>query len=222
MSTKELKRRRMFFMKEKERDRKRAGRIERPFYDRTPLEWLSPGMKTVGVVISLTNFGAYIDIGTDCDGLLHVSQLSHDEFVSHARQKLSPGQEVTVTIRSLDAELKKLHLTMLPEYIVQDELSVKQDRIPLEELQVDDELWGELKRVTDYGAFVEIGCAVDGFLHFMDHPNWSDNRHPNEFMKRGDRVRIWVSDVDTELQRVKLTAVRPDKLPGPRRDSIFV
>lgn len=213
-------------MKEKDRERKQAAMIERPWTnaDRTPMELLSPGIKTVGVVISLTNFGAYIDIGTDCDGLLHISQISHDEFISHPRQKLSPGQEVTVTIRSLSAELKKMHLTMLPEDVLEQEIALKEvgDRIPLEDLQVDDELWGELKRVTDYGAFVEIGCAVDGFLHFMDHPDWSDNRHPSQFMKRGDRVRIWVLDVDLQTQRVKLTAMRPDNLPGPRRDTIFL
>jgi small subunit ribosomal protein S1 len=216
----------MFFMKEKDQERKRASRIDRPwsYADRTPLALLSPGIKTVGIVISLTSFGAYVDIGTDVDGLLHVSQISHGEFVSHPRQKLSPGQEVTVTIRRLSAELKKLHLTMLPDEILQEEKELQEvgDRIPLDELQVDDELWGELKRVTDFGAFVEIGCVVDGFLHFMDHPEWADSQHPSAFMKRGDRVRIWVLDVDRELNRVKLTAVRPDKLPGPRRDAIFL
>merc|ERR1711862_834829 len=95
-----------------------------------------------------------------------------------------------------------------------------EDRIPLEDLRVDDELWGELKRVTDFGAYVEVGTRVDGWLHFMDHPTfaWSNGEHPSDYMRTGDRVRVWVSDLDLQRQRLKLTANRPSHLPGPRRD----
>lgn len=221
----------LLFMKEKQRERKRASRVKRPvsFDDRTPLAALIPGMELTGICISLTNFGAYIDIGTEVDGLLHISQMSCENFVEHPRQVVAPGDEIAVTVRSINPERKKLHLTMLPPDIVQQQLeneaseAIVKDRIPLTDIQVDDELWGELKRVTDFGAYVEVGAAVDGFLHFMDHPDFGNGLresrpHPTDFMRRGDRVRVWVSDVDLEQNRIKLTAHRPNHLPGPRRE----
>jgi len=211
------------YMKQKKKERKDDGRVQRPlsFQDRTPLAALIPGMETSGIVISLTAYGAYVDVGTECDGLLHVSQLSNTFFVEHPRQMLTPGDEVMVRVRSTFPERKKLHLTMLPlEVLEAEQEDDVDDRIPLLEIQSDDELWGELKRVTDYGAYVEVGAEVSGFLHFMDHPafGWSQGSHPSEFMTVGDRVRVWVMDVDNEQRRVKLTANRPTHLPGPRRE----
>mmetsp|Transcript_5248 Transcript_5248/g.7408 ORF Transcript_5248/g.7408 Transcript_5248/m.7408 type:complete len:371 (-) Transcript_5248:2311-3423(-) len=226
------KRRLMMSYKKSQQDKKRASRVKRsiPFDERTPLTALTDGMDLTGTVISLTNFGAYIDVGTECDGLLHVSQMSDTVFVEHPRQIMSPGDEVSVKVRSKNPELKKLHLTMLSEEALQREATKKsndeedgEDRIPLDDLDVDDELWGEIRRVTDYGAFVELGAVVDGFLHFMDHPQFADHigEKPKAFMNVGDRVRVWVSDVDMEKNRIKLTANRPKDLPGPRREVIY-
>jgi small subunit ribosomal protein S1 len=211
------------FMRKKEKDKKNDARVQRPlsFKDRTPLAALVPGMETKGTVISLTPYGAYVDIGTECDGLLHVSQMSSTTFVEHPKQVVTPGDEVTVRIRSTSPERKKLHLTMLSAEVLQAEKEDNvEDRIPLSEIQVDDELWGEMKRVTAYGAYVEVGAEVSGFLHFMDHPafGWSDGSPPSEFMTVSDRVRVWVMDVDNEQRRIKLTANRPQHLPGPRRE----
>ena len=168
------------YYKKKQQENKRASRVVRPipFTDRTPLSVLTPGQEISGVVISLTSYGAYIDVGSECDGLLHISQMSNTFFVEHPRQILNPGDEVTVRIRSTNPEKKKLHLTMFSKEDLEKEKEDSEDdkdRIPLTEIQIDDELWGELKRVTDYGAYVEVGAEVDGFLHFMDHPSWGWN-----------------------------------------------
>eukprot|EP00977_Amphora_coffeiformis_P003933 scaffold787_cov113-Amphora_coffeaeformis.AAC.4 len=215
----------MMYFKEKQREKKDASRIKRPlpFDQRTPLSVLLPGMNVTGTVISLTAFGAYVDIGTECDGLLHVSQISNEFFVEHPKQVLTPGDEITVKVRTLDVDKKKLHLTMLPDDVVEQQQAMRgaeqDERIPLEEIYVEDELWGELRRVTDYGAYVEVGAVVDGWLHFMDHPafGWANGAHPSKYMTPGDRVRVWVSDVDHTQRRIKLTANRPSHLPGPRR-----
>lgn len=211
----------LMYYKEKQLERKRASRIQRPlgFHERAPLTAFSPGMEVTGVVISLTKYGVYVDVGTECDGLLHISQITRDYFVEHPRQVFKPGDEVVVKIRSTSPELKKLHLTMLNED--DDEENDEDDnaaesRITLQELELDDELWGEIKRVTDYGAYIEVGAVVDAFMHFMDHPLWDDGNHPSEFMKKGQRVRVWVADLDMEQKRIRVTANRPAHLPGPR------
>jgi len=178
-----------------------------------------------GTVISLTDFGAYVDIGSGCDGLLHVSQMTREEFVEHPRQVVTPGMEVDVRVLRVSPDLKKMQLTMLPEETLAVESAAKEERmggerIALEGLGVDDELWGEIRRVTAFGAYVEVGAVVDGWLHFMDHPLFGNvpGAKPKEFMEVGQRIRCWVSGVDLELKRVKLTANRPEDLPGPRRE----
>lgn len=219
------KRQLLMFVKKQQRQKKRLSKIQRPLsvgsHERTPLEDVEIGSERDGTVISLTPFGAYVDVGSTCDGLLHVSQLSTEVFVEHPRQILSPGDQVVVRVRSTNAQLNKMHLTMLPLEALEEEQKDAEsadERIDLEEIQIDDELWGQVKRVTDYGAYVEVGAAVDGWLHFMDHPSWDGKMHPSEFMTRGQRVRVWVSDVDRTQKRLKLTAHRPSHLPGPKRE----
>ena len=99
--------------KKTEQERKRNSKIERPlgFDERAPLSAYPTGMEVTGTVISLTNYGAYVDVGTECDGLLHISQITRDFFVEHPRQVLTPGEEILVKVRSSNPELKKLQLT---------------------------------------------------------------------------------------------------------------
>lgn len=217
----------MFQYKKSQKKAKSLSKVTRPFAinspDRIDLSDLVPDEMYNGTVISLTDFGAYVDIGSGCDGLLHVSQITREDFVEHPRQYLSPGDQVDVRLVRVSPELKKMQLSMLPMEVLSVEREDKdemEDRIPLSDLDVDDELWGEIKRVTAFGAYVELGAVVSGWLHFMDHPLYGNapGAKPREFMKVGERIRCWVSGVDTELNRIKLTANRPEFLPGPRRE----
>lgn len=210
------------YVKNAQREKKRLARVERPipFDMRTPLPALVPGSKMRGTVISLTNFGAYVDIGTECDGLLHISQMSKTNFIQHPREIMSPGDEIEVVIGSVNPTRKKLHLSLFEEVEVPEEERIEDDdRIPLDDVNVEDEMWGIIKRVTDFGGYIELGAEVQGFLHFMDHPYFGEvpGAHPSTYMEAGQRVRVWVADVDRELNRIKLTAKRPRDLPGPRR-----
>lgn len=224
-SAADKKRKMMFYYKDMERKAKRSSRVTRPLPTNSParvkLSSLSIGDARNGTVISLTDFGAYIDVGSECDGLLHVSQITRKQFVEHPRQVLSPGDEVEVKVSRLSPGLKKMHVTMLSEEEQQSEILDEddgEDRIPLDDLSINDELWGEIKRVTAYGGYVELGTAVQGWLHFMDHPEFVHGATPKEFMNVGDRIRCWVANVDLDSNRIKLTAIRPEDLPGPRRE----
>lgn len=235
----EKKRRLLMQFKESQRKDKLRAKVRRPLplqsTERTPFQDVVIGSVRNGTVISLTDFGAYVDVGTtECDGLVHVSQMSREVggFVSHPRQVMKPGdklENLTVTRAELP---RSLQLTMLTAeerqrdryYDDEDEDDEDDDveKIALDTLYVDDELWGEVKRVTNYGAYVELGAEVDGFLHFMDHPTFSvvPGQHPSEYMAPGQRVRVWVSHVDLDKNRIKLTALRPRSLPRLKRDMI--
>eukprot|EP00586_Coscinodiscus_wailesii_P007542 CAMPEP_0172490846 /NCGR_PEP_ID=MMETSP1066-20121228/21424_1 /TAXON_ID=671091 /ORGANISM="Coscinodiscus wailesii, Strain CCMP2513" /LENGTH=355 /DNA_ID=CAMNT_0013259529 /DNA_START=102 /DNA_END=1169 /DNA_ORIENTATION=+ len=219
------KRRMMEFYKKTQNRKRRDSRVKRPlpFTARTPLSNLTINSNINGTIISLTDFGVYVDVGTECDGLLHISQITRDEFIVHPRQCFSPGDEVDVRVKNFNPDMKKLWLTMLPieeEEEEENEDNDGEDRILLEDVAVDDELWGEIVRVTDYGAYIDMGVEVTGFLHFMDHPDFGivKGAHPREFMSVGQRVRVWASDVDGERRRIKLTANRPESLPVLKRE----
>ena len=204
---------------------KRSSRIVRPFAtdapERVSLAEMEVQKEYNGTVISLTDFGAYVDIGTECDGLLHVSQITRDRFVEHSRQVLSPGDKIDVSLIKSSLSLKRMQLSMLPQEIREDEDEDEeefQERIVLEDLSSNDELWGQIKRVTSFGAYVELGAVVSGWLHFMDHPEFEYGTTPDSIMRVGDRIRCWVANVDEEKERIKLTANRPKELPGPRRE----
>ena len=234
VSKQDQKRQMYMHFKKQQRIRKKESYVQRPLplYNRTlALADLQVGQVLPNAtVISLTNFGAYLDVGTTCDGLLHVSQMSRETFVSHPREMLQPGDILhnQVRVYSVNPEKQKLQLTLLENNGVVTDDDSDEDRISLADIQVDDELWGIVKRVTHYGAYVEVGAVVDGFLHFMEHPEWHRNhdeedasatpQRPSDLMQVGDRLRIWVSDVDEIQQRIKLTALRPSGLPGPRRE----
>jgi transcriptional accessory protein Tex/SPT6 len=219
------KRRMLMFYKKAAAETKRMSRVERPLPvksdERIALQDLAVGEIYNGTVISLTSFGAYVDIGSECDGLLHVSQITRERFIEHPKQALTPGDQINVTLVRVSPALKKMHLSMLPKEVLEEEDEDQDDfdeRIPLEDLATDDELWGEIKRVTSYGAYVEVGAVVQGWLHFMDHPEFEFGKVPSDFMKVSDRIRCWVSNKDEDNLRLKLTAIRPKDLPGPRRE----
>jgi len=219
------KRRMMMYYKKAAAETKRQSRIERPLplnsKERIALKDLILGEVYNGTVISLTKFGAYVDIGSECDGLLHVSQITRDKFVEHPKQMLTPGDRIDVTLLRANPDLRKMQLSMLPQEILEEETMNEDDvdeRIPLEDLATNDELWGEIKRVTSFGSYVEVGAVVQGWLHFMDHPEFEYGKVPSDFMKVRDRIRCWVSNTDEDNQRLKLTAIRPTDLPGPRRE----
>lgn len=186
---------------------------------RKPLSAFEKGQEVNATVISLKPFGAYIDIGSSRDALLHVSDMSDETFVEHPRDIVSPGDQIDVKIKYVDAENDKLAVTMvaLPEESEDDE--DEEDIIQLDEVDIDDELWGEIKKVTDYGAYVNLGAVVEGFLHFMDHPDYGlhQGESPSAYLKAGQRIRVWVSNVDEELDRIKLTGNRPSSLPSISR-----
>jgi len=230
----------MMHFKDAQRKRKRQSRVMRPIPVKSPdrkslKEFEVNSIVTNGTVISLTDFGVYIDVGTECDGLLHISQISREQntFVSHPREIFSPGDIVeNLYVHRVSPELKKLQLSLLaPEKrgISFNENEGEEDdgveRITLNEIDIDDELWGEIKRVTNFGAYIELGAEVDGFLHFMDHPMFGTEElkgaPPSAYMKAGQRVRVWASNVDMEKQRIKLTALRPSSLPILRREILW-
>jgi len=196
-----------------QRKKKKLSMTERktPLENRPSLSTLEVGSVHSGRVISLTPFGCYVDIGTTVDGLLHVRDMDDEEFVSHPRERYHSGDDIEVRVKFVDPEKNILGLRgeKCSAKVIAD------DSIKLDEIGVDDELWGVITKVTSFGAFVNLGCEVEGFLHFMEHPDFPimNGEAPSEYMRKGDRVKVWVLDIDEKLRRIKLSGYRSKNLP---------
>lgn len=149
----------------------------------------------LGKVITVRPFGAYIDIGSERDVFVHVKDFSKEEFVHDAREYLEQGQDdVKVYLSNVNIEENSISGSLIPL----EPMDAQEERLPLSEVNVDDELWGEIVKVTNYGAFVDVGVEVNGFLHILD---WPEEYRPagtftKDIFQIGKRVRVWAMDIE--------------------------
>lgn len=148
-----------------------------------------------GKVARLTNFGAFIDLG-GVDGLVHISQISYDH-VKNPADILSVGEEVDVKILSVDEEAGRISLS------IKDTLPGPWDNIE-ERAAVDTVLDGIVKRLTSFGAFVEVYPGVEGLVH-ISQISHNHIATPHEVLSEGQEIKVKVLDLNTEDQRLSLS-----------------
>lgn len=187
----EKKRRLMMKYKEMSLKRKRGERVTRILEtgspERLPVTTHPVGTKLTGRVISLVSHGAYLDVSGERDVLLHVRDMSDTDFIGRPDEVLQPGMDVEVWVKY--NQEGNVGLTMIEGGVGANE---ERDGMGLDEIDVDDELWGVVSKVTSFGAFVDCGLEVLGFLHFMDHPDSPvmAGSKPKEYIEVGERVRV--------------------------------
>lgn len=171
---------------------------------------LSVGEWVEGRARNMKPFGIYVDVGVERDGLLHVRDMSEGFVASSSIVDIvRPGDRVNVTVKFVNPETGTLALSLVPLRETSQDVA---ERLPLSEIEEGNEIWGEITKVSNLGAYVDAGMQVDGFLHVREYPRHDGRRAPDVFSK-GQRVRCWVLEVDTRLKRVKLTGYRPEWLP---------
>ncbi|MBI3943138.1 MAG: S1 RNA-binding domain-containing protein [Chloroflexi bacterium] len=161
---------------------------------RLSLDAITPGMAFQGKVRNIAKFGIFVDIGAEQDGLVHISRISKD-FVQDASQVVNVGDTVKVWIEDVDASRKRISLTMIDP----DEETGR-----LEDLQPGMELEGRVVRVTDFGAFVDIGYGHDGLVHISELSNNFVNK-VEDAVKVGDTVTVRILSIDLSKPRISLS-----------------
>ena len=173
-------------------------------------EAIQEGSVVTGKVARLTNFGAFIDLG-GVDGLVHISQISH-EHVAKASDKLKVGQEVQAKVISVDPESGRVSLS------IKDTLAGPWDNIE-ERAAVGSVLDGLVKRLTTFGAFVELFPGVEGLVHISQiaHQHIAT---PHEVLKEGQEVQVKVLEVHPEQQRISLSIKALQEAPKPEKEEV--
>jgi small subunit ribosomal protein S1 len=159
------------------------------------LENLEEGSVVTGTVVRLTNFGAFVNLG-GVDGLVHVSEIAH-ERIGHPSEKLEKGDEVEVKVLKVDKEQERVSLS------IKETLPGPWDTVE-EEFAVGSVVTGTVKRVADFGAFVELKPGVEGLVHISELAH-KHVETPHEVVANGEEVEVKVLDVDSERERVSLS-----------------
>ena len=175
--------------------RKELVQAEREAKRQAVMEKLVAGDVVEGKVARLTNFGAFIDLG-GVDGLVHVSEISY-ERVNKPADALKVGQEVKVKVLSVDAEKGRISLS------IKQTLPEPWEQVP-EQVAEGDVLEGTVKRLTSFGAFVEVLPGVEGLVHIsqISHQHIAT---PNEVLTSGEKVQVKVLSVDAADHRLALS-----------------
>ena len=156
------------------------------------LQDLESGQKLSGVVNKIELFGAFVDIGSEIPGLLHISQLKRGH-VKRVEDEVKEGDKVEVWIQSIDPAAKRLELTMIRP------VSLRWNKIKLGE-----SVQGEVVRIENFGAFVEIGAERAGLVHVSE---MGDDyvKDPHDVVKVGDQVSVTIVEVDRKKKQIRLS-----------------
>ncbi|MFP4528926.1 MAG: 30S ribosomal protein S1 [Candidatus Kapaibacterium sp.] len=155
------------------------------------------GTKVTGKVVSLTDYGAFIEIEKGIEGLIHISEMSWTQHVKHPSQIVSMGQLVDAVVLNIDKEEKKLALGM--KQLEPDPWEDLMKKYPVESKHT-----GIVRNLTNFGVFVELEPGVDGLVHISDLSWTKKIRHPGEFVKKGEELEVVVLSIDPEQRRIAL------------------
>jgi small subunit ribosomal protein S1 len=153
--------------------------------------------KVTGKVVSLADYGAFIEIEKGIEGLIHISEMSWTQHIKHPSQIVSMGQMLDAVILSLDKENKKISLGM--KQLEPDPWLTLLQKYPIDSKHV-----GTVRNLTNFGVFVELEEGVDGLVHISDLSWTKKIRHPGEVVKKGERMDVTILGVDVEQRRISL------------------
>jgi small subunit ribosomal protein S1 len=161
--------------------------------DRYPI-----GAKVHGRVMSLTDYGAFIELEEGVEGLIHVSEMSWTKKVRNPSKLLSIGADVEAVVADVNTQNRRISLSL--KALEQNPWDTIAERYPVGTV-----ISGKVRNLTDFGAFVEVEDGIDGLIHISDM-SWNRRiKHPNEVLKKGDTVQARVINVDGENQRLSLS-----------------
>jgi len=163
----------------------------------TVMDRYPAGARVSGKAVSLTDYGAFIELEPGVEGLIHVSEMSWSKRVKHPSKILNVGDTVEAMVLGVDPAARRISLGLK-----QVESNPWHELV--EKYPVGTKINGKVRNLTEFGAFVEVEDDIDGLIHISDM-SWSKRiKHPSEVLKKGDTVEAMVLSIDAENQRLSL------------------
>ena len=173
------------------------------------------GIRALGRVVSLIDYGAFVELEEGIEGLIHISEMSWTRRVKHPSRVVNVGDVIDVVVLSLDTEAKKISLGM--KQTEPNPWEILEEKYPVGTI-----IKGKIRNITDFGLFIGVEDGIDGLVHVSDI-SWTQKvRNPAEIYKRGDEVEAVVLNIDVASERFSLGIkqltsdpweVLPDRFP---------
>ena len=155
------------------------------------------GLKTHGKIVSLTDYGSFVELENGIEGLIHVSEMSWSKRVKHPSKIVQVGEDVNVVVLAIDLENRRISLGM-------KQMEPNPWELVQEKYRSGDVIRGKIRNITDFGIFVGIEDGIDGLIHISDI-SWTERiKHPSDKYKKGDEVEAIVLQIDTEGEKFSL------------------
>ncbi len=182
---------------------KEKQRVSLGFKQLTPDPWLDAterypiGAQVRGRVLSVTDYGAFVELEQGIEGLVHVSEMTWSKRMKHPSKMVHPGDEVDTIILSVNPNDRRISLGM--KQLQENPWEHLEDKYPTGAV-----VEGRVRNLTDFGAFIEIEDGIDGLVH-VSNLSWTKRiKHPSEVLKKGEKVKAVVLGVEPENRRLSL------------------
>jgi len=182
---------------------KEKQRVSLGFKQLTPDPWLDAaerypiGARVKGRVLSVTDYGAFVELEQGIEGLVHVSEMTWSKRMKHPSKLVKPGDEVETVILAVNPADRRISLGM--KQLLENPWEHLADKYPTGAT-----VEGRVRNLTDFGAFIEIEDGIDGLVH-VSNLSWTKRvKHPSEVLKKGEKVRAVVLGVEPENRRLSL------------------
>jgi small subunit ribosomal protein S1 len=172
----------------------------------TVAERYNEGDRVIGKVVSIVDYGAFVELEPGVEGLVHVSEMSWTQRVKHPSKVLSVGDEIGVVILKIDEGNRRISLGL--RQTMPNPWDTIEERFP-----PGSRIEGVVKNITDFGVFVELEEGIDGLIHISDI-SWTKRvRHPSEFFQKGRTVEAVVLTIDSVNRRISLGVKQLERDP---------
>jgi len=192
----------------------KTSRISLGLKQMTPYPWedieekYPVGKKVTGRVVSITDYGAFVELEKGIEGLIHISEMSWTQHIKHPSKIMNSGDDVEAMVLSVDKENEKISLGI--KQMEPDPWSTIDEKYPVGKI-----IAGKVRNLTAFGAFVELEEGIDGLVHISDM-SWTRRvQHPSELMRKSDRVEVKVIKIDHENRRISLGLKQLSDDPWP-------
>jgi small subunit ribosomal protein S1 len=155
------------------------------------------GTRVKGKVVSLTDYGAFVELEEGVEGLVHVSEMSWTKKVKHPSKILSVGDQIECQVLNVDENVKRISLGI--KQIESNPWDVIEQKYPIGSV-----ITGKVRNLTEFGAFVGLDEGIDGLVHVSDISWTKKIKHPSEVLKKGDSVEAVVLNIDKARERLSL------------------
>ena len=169
----------------------------------TPHPWdtidekIVEGQVVQGKVVSLTDYGAFVEVEHGIEGLIHISEMSWTQHIKHPSQIVALGQIIDCKVLNIDKDEKKISLGL--KQLEPDPWDSLLEKYPIGTITR-----GEVRNIANFGAFVELEPGIDGLVHISDLSWTKKLRHPGEMLEKGDEIEVMVLSIDPEQRRISL------------------